>query len=169
MSQPKKGVIKEPLPWRKFFDNKYLSSHDLTTDLTVTIKEMRYEEVTGERGRKDECLIAVFTDPETLPMIMNVTNSKTISKLYGTKIPLEWVGQKITLFVDNSVRSKAGEIVGGLRIRPVKPAQQLQSLPDGRFKKMLGAIEKGEYSLDKAKESFVLTPEQIQQLEAVAA
>ena len=95
MKQPKHGVITQPLPWRRFFDNKHLSSHDLTEDLTLKIKEMRYEEVKGEKGRKDDCLVAVFENEDILPMIINTTNSKRIAEIYNTKLPTSFIGKRL--------------------------------------------------------------------------
>ena len=80
MKDVKKGIITEAHSWRKFFENTHLSYYDLTDgDTVVTIKEMRYETITGPGGRKDDCLVMVFIDSEMLPMIVNTTNAKTIS------------------------------------------------------------------------------------------
>lgn len=160
MKQPKRGVITQPLPWRRFFDNKYLSSHDLTEGLTLKIKEMRYEEVKGEKGRTDECLIAVFENEDVLPMIINTTNSKRISEMYNTKLPVEWVGKYITVFVDPAVKNPNGEVVGGLRIRPTVPKVKLPKIDAKRFEAMCKAIEAKEFSIDKAVSMFDFTQAQ---------
>lgn len=166
MSKIKKGVITEPLPWRKFFDNKYLSAHDLVGDLTVTIKEMRFEEVVGEKGQKDDCLIAVFTDAELLPMIVNITNSKIIAELYGSKLPIDWVGKSITLYAKSGIRNQRGESVEGIRIRPVKPQIKKKSLSKDGFDRMIKAIQAGKFDKSNAK-AYALTAEQKKALEAI--
>jgi len=158
-----KGVIKDDRVWREYFDSDYMSIHDLDGDLTVTIKEMRFETVKGEGGRADDCLVAVFTDPDLLPMIMNVTNSKTISKLYGTKKPVEWVGKAITLFVDPSVRM-GKETVGGLRIREAIPKTQKPVLEAKRLPALIKAIQSGQFTADQAKAKFSLTVGQAEQI-----
>lgn len=160
MKEPKKGKITEPLPWGAFFDTDYLASRIVQEDLVLTIKEMRFEEVVGERGRKDSCLVAVFVE-EAKPMIMNATNSKQIQALYNTAVVTEWVGKKITVYTDPTVKSKAGETVGGLRIRPIVPSDKKEKIGPERFAKMLEAVKAGKFSTSKALSSYELTPEQI--------
>ncbi|MCB0642910.1 MAG: hypothetical protein KDC44_14780 [Phaeodactylibacter sp.] len=161
--QPTKGRITGNNTWRDFFKNTYLSYYDLTGDLVVEIKEMRYETVTGPGGRKDDCLIMAFTDPDVLPMVVNSTNAKTISDLHGTNKPAEWVGKSITLYPDNSVKMK-GETVGGIRIRPVVPSTKKSRLTPDRFDKMVQQIIAGNFSVERALAQFDLTDEQLETL-----
>ena len=83
-------------------------SLDNGKDKIVTIKEIKQELVTGNAGRKENCIVAYFTDADK-PMILNKTNCKTIQKVYCTPNIEEWVGKKITLFA--STTSLAGETV----------------------------------------------------------
>lgn len=166
--EPKKGKVTGNESWRAFFKGSYLGYYDLTEDVTLTIKEMRYEDVKGPGGRSDAKLVAYWTNDDFLPMPINTTNAKTITDLYGTNQPAQWVGKSVTLYADSSVKF-AGEAVGGIRIRPVKPTMKLRTLNDGQFAKMLASIQSGKYSIEKARADFALTPDQIVKLEAVAA
>lgn len=160
MKDIKKGIIKEAHSWRKFFENTHLSYYDLTDgDTVVTIKEMRYETITGPGGRKDDCLVMVFTDEDMLPMVVNTTNAKTISDLHKTNKPVEWVGKSIILYADDNVKMK-GETVGGIRVRKVMPQIKLPKIDAKRFDAMCKKIEAGEFSIDKAVTMFEFTQEQ---------
>lgn len=106
--------------WKQLANYDYLGAYSLENgkDKTVTIKKIVKELVTGNAGRKENCIVAYFSDEEK-PMILNKTNCKTIQKIYGTPHIEEWIGKKITLFA--STTSLAGETVECLRIRPYPP------------------------------------------------
>ena len=107
--------------WKQLANYDYLGAYSLENgkDKTVTIKKIVKELVTGNAGRKENCIVAYFSDEEK-PMILNKTNCKTIQKIYGTPMIEEWVGKKIILFA--STTTLAGETVECLRIRPYPPA-----------------------------------------------
>lgn len=131
--KPKLGVVDAKIKWRDFFDTDYIASWDIDQDTTVTISRFKYEEVTGEKGRKDKCLVAYFKEFDK-GMIVNVTNSKTISTLLNSIYPIDWVGKEIVLYVDNNVQMK-GEKTSGLRVR--------QYLPEtGKLAQLRAAIRK---------------------------
>jgi len=106
--------------WKQLANYDYLGAYSLENgkDKTVTIKKIVQELVTGNGGRKENCIVAYFSDEEK-PMILNKTNCKTIQKIYGTPLIEEWIGKKITLYA--STTTLAGETVECLRIRPYPP------------------------------------------------
>lgn len=69
--------------WKKLINPDYIGAYALDPgkDLTVQISQVRREMVTGADGKKEECTVAYLKDQK--PMILNVTNCKTIEKLYG--------------------------------------------------------------------------------------
>lgn len=107
--------------WKKTFDPRFLGSCDFEPgrDKILTIKVMKREECTFEGGRKEKCNIAYWVEDEK-PMIMNVTNCKTINKLTGTPYMNRWAGLRIQIYVDPNVKFK-GEETEGLRIRSKLP------------------------------------------------
>lgn len=110
--------------WKRLVNPDYLGAYSLDPgqDLTVTIREVKREIITGMNGKKEECTVVYFND-QPKPMILNRTNSKTINKIYGTPFIEEWAGKKITLYA--STTKLAGEEVECLRIR-----QHTPSLPE---------------------------------------
>lgn len=107
--------------WKKLTNPDYLGAYsvlDAGHDLVLTIKSVAEELVTGADGKKEQCVVARFYEPEK-PMILNKTNMKAIEKLYGTPFIEEWTGKKIQVY---SARVKAfGDTVDALRIRPTVP------------------------------------------------
>ena len=83
--------------WKKLINPDYIGAYALDPgkDLTVQISQVRREMVTGADGKKEECTVAYLKDQK--PMILNVTNCKTIEKLYGPYIE-DWAGKHITLY-----------------------------------------------------------------------
>jgi hypothetical protein len=106
--------------WRKMNDQRFIGAYSLDPgkDLTLTIKDVKREEVTTEGNRKEMCIIVYFKE-DAKPLILNSTNAKTISKLYKTPYIENWSGRAITLF---ATEVKAfGDTVEALRIRPNIP------------------------------------------------
>lgn len=96
----------------------YLGSWDLDDlpgrILTVTIKRIVDEEVVN--GGKKEVCTACYFEEDYKPMILNITNKKTLCKLYKTKQTERLCGKKITIGVE---KVKAfGDIYDALRIKP---------------------------------------------------
>ena len=107
--------------WKKLHNPDYLGAYALEPgkDLIATIKSVAVEKIVGTDGKKEECMVMRFKEPNIKPMIVNSTNAKTIEKLYKTPYIEEWAGRKIQLFVD---KVKAfGEVVEALRVRPYMP------------------------------------------------
>jgi hypothetical protein len=115
--------------WRELVNPNYLGAYSLTNgqDMSVTIKEVKKEVVTGTGGKKEECTIAYIEGQK--PMILNNTNCKIISKLFETPYIDDWKGRSIILFRD--IIDAFGEKgVECLRIRPYLPKSKPELLPN---------------------------------------
>lgn len=108
--------------WKKLENPDYLGAYALqpNQDLIVQIKTVGQEEVYNPTSNKKEtCTVAHFTDSKIKPMILNVTNCKTITKLYDTPYIEDWSGKYISIYI---AKVKAfGETVDALRIRTKIP------------------------------------------------
>lgn len=115
----------EKTHWKKLNNVDYLGAYALQPgqDLIVTIRTVGQEEVYNPTNNKKEiCTVARFVEPGIKPMILNVTNCKTISKIYDTPYIEDWVGKPIAIYI---AKVKAfGETVEALRIRPHKPTTE---------------------------------------------
>ncbi len=107
--------------WKKLQNPDYLGAYALNPgeDIIVTIKTVRVEKVIGTDGKKEECSVLYFAEQGIKPMILNVTNAKTIQKLFRTPYIEEWAGRKIQIGVE-SVKA-FGDVVDALRVRPYLP------------------------------------------------
>lgn len=106
--------------WKKEFNYDFLGSYSLLPkeEKTLTIKETRKQMVKGADGKEKECFVAHFLENEK-PMILNKTNCKVISKVYGTPYIEQWKGIRIIIY---ATPVKAfGEEVDALRIKNENP------------------------------------------------
>jgi hypothetical protein len=96
--------------------SKFLRKDDVGDDeVTVTIKDVALEEMPGDSG--DTRWVLYFRE---MPkgMVLNATTIRVLDKSFGSHSD-DWAGKKVTLYVDEGVQFK-GQVVGGLRLRPVK-------------------------------------------------
>ena len=108
--------------WKKLTNPDYLGAYALDEgqELILTISYVREETVTGPDGKKEDCTVMHFAE-KVKPMILNVTNAKTITKIYNTPYIENWAGKKIQIYV---AQVKAfGDLVDALRIRPFIPKE----------------------------------------------
>ena len=100
----------------------FLGSWDLYDmpgqEITVTIKNITDEEVINN-GKSEGCTVAHFVE-NVKPMILNLTNKKTLAKLYKTKETSNLAGKRITIGYE---KVKAfGKVTDALRIKNVTPS-----------------------------------------------
>jgi len=111
--------------FKKVFNSPYLSSSDIVEPTTLTIARVVIEKDKTKKT-KDSFNTCYFVEKEIRqgeklkPLILNVTNSKTIAKLVGSPFIDDWANSLITVYVDHNVKNR-GQVVDGLRISPVKP------------------------------------------------
>lgn len=110
--------------WKKLTNPDYLGAYALEPgqDLVVTIKSVANETVTGTDGKKETCMVMRFSE-NVKPMVLNATNSKTITKLLKTPYIEYWADRKIQIYVQEGIKA-FGEVVDALRIRPFLPVEQ---------------------------------------------
>jgi hypothetical protein len=119
--------------WKKFINPDYLGAYSLDNgkggylEITPTISAVKVETVTGADGKKEDCMVMRFKETrigavDMKPMIVNVTNAKTLEKLFRSPYVEDWSGRKITIGVE-AVRA-FGDTVDALRIRKTLPREQ---------------------------------------------
>lgn len=149
--------MSEKTHYRKAFKSPYLSAADVVEPLQLTVERVVLERDQTEKT-KDSFNTAYWREKtirpgEPLkPMILNATNSKTMSDLTGSKFIEDWAGAIVTVYTDPSVKF-GRETVEGLRISPVAVRPKPELTPDNevafgraveRFKKdgNLSEVEK---------------------------
>lgn len=148
--------------WKQLINPDYLGAYSLPNgnDLTVTIEKVSNEIVTGPGGKKEECVVLRLKGQK--PFILNVTNSKSIHRLYGPYIE-DWIGKEITLH--SSTTKFAGELVECVRIRPDVARKLRPSITDERLKKAIESIQNGSFTYEALFDKFTLNSEQVKFLE----
>jgi hypothetical protein len=125
----------EKTHYRKVFKSDHLGSADLEEmteegkKLIFKIKEVKQEYQTRVAGKLIDANIAYFHE-DIKPLVLNSTNSKQVAKFAQSKFVEDWANLTIELFIDPKVKLK-GEVVGGVRIRPIQPTIKKEELmPD---------------------------------------
>lgn len=146
--------------YRKVFKSDHLGCADLEefqesgSNLIFTIKCVRQERGAKVAGRKIDANIAYFQE-SIKPLVLNATNSKTLSKLADSCFVENWSNISVQLYIDPSATMK-GEVVGGVRIspNPVK-LKQMITRNDPQFSNVINAYKRdGNFSKVLAKASL---------------
>ena len=151
--------------WRICFKNShYLASVDITEPMVFTIASAEQEKDQNKRTKEDFLVIyfeeKFLREDELLkPMVVNVTNSKAISKVAGSHFYNRWAGVKITLFCQENIRLK-GEVTQGIRVSDIPPrSQQKPTLQQGTkaWDNAIAAFKR-DRNLDKVLARMIITP-----------
>jgi len=142
--------------WKQLTNPNYIGAYSLQEgkDMIVEIVSVSREMVKGEGGKQDECTVAQLKDQK--PMILNVTNCKTIAKLFETPFIEEWSGKKITIY--SAKVSVKGELIECLRIRDKKPEQTKAKLTplNPNWPRAIKALQSGSYTIESLKLKYEL-------------
>ena len=112
--------------WKKFANKDFLGSWDIENgDLILTIRNITQKSVKNPQGKEELCIVCEWVE-NYKPMILNVTNCKTISKIYNSEYIEDWVGKKVQLFV--TTVSAFGDTTEAIRIRPIVPREVTKQL-----------------------------------------
>ena len=117
------SIVYEPSKtthWKNLFPNKtmLLGSHNLNEgeELVATIDHVEMQSIKNQSGQNEEVPVITFINAP--PMVMNITNVKTIASLYGDHYH-DWKSQSIQIFA-TKVRA-FGEDKMALRVRAAIP------------------------------------------------
>lgn len=107
---------------------RFLGSWDVMDgEIVLTIADFKEEIIEGDKGRKEKKCILYFAEQGYKPMVCNLTNRKTLAKLYHTTDSAKLKGKLVKIGTD---KVKAfGDIHDALRIRNVVPTALKQTAP----------------------------------------
>lgn len=115
--------------YRNVFKSDHLSISDLEDfieqkkSLVFTIKYVKQEFEIVVAGKKGNFNIAYFIE-DIKPLVLNSTNSKVVKSFcHGSPFVEDWQNVVIELYADYNIKMK-GDIVGGVRIKPVQPTTE---------------------------------------------
>ena len=109
----------KPKTYDELFPSPYLKHDDIgDVDMILTISSFDFEPI-GEDNEMKGCLY--FNEEEDKKLVLNKTNARTISDIYGKRIE-DWVGKRIALY--KTEVPFAGKMVKAIRVRIDPPAEQ---------------------------------------------
>lgn len=143
--------------WKAITNPDYIGAYSLgeEQDLTVEILNVSREMVKDPNGKPHECTVAKLKDQK--PLILNVTNCKTIAKIYDTPYIEDWVGKKITLYV---TKVKAfGDMVEALRIREGEPKKPILTPDHKRWEGAQKSLKDGSIDMSMIESNYIISDE----------
>ena len=154
--------------WKQMTNPNYLGAFSLDgicEEITLTIKEVKQETITGTNGMKDVKPVAYFSEKTAngisiKPMILNATNCKAIASAYGTSLVENWAGKQITVYILRGYRPpKDPTPIDVLRVRPAMPVKALPVMSPSHknWSALAKAIKGGTYSIDKLVSQYTIT------------
>ena len=151
--------------WKKTFNPDYIGAYALEPgeERKVKIKNVVREDVVGQNGKKEECTVA-YLDNEK-PLILNRTNCKIISKLYGTPYIEDWSGKEVILYATKV--DAFGEEVEALRIRQrlPQPDKKPELTPDHpKWNDAKKALADGNVTIGQIKQKFEISESNLKNL-----
>lgn len=106
--------------WKNLFPNKMLllGSQNLNEgeELIAIISFVQVEEIKNQQGATEKVPVARFENAP--PMVLNITNTRTIASLYGERYD-EWAGKAIQIYATEV--NAFGQKTTALRIREAIP------------------------------------------------
>jgi hypothetical protein len=154
--------------WKKVFNSDYLGSCDLEDgkDLKAVIKSVSVKLVKGPDGKEQDRNVAIFTDANLKPMILNATNCKLIKKFARSVFINDWNNIPIQIYVKDDIKA-FGEVTEGLRIRPAQPAMNKPKLtPTSQAWPKAIEFLKGTGTMEQVKEKYDLSAKDEETLKA---
>lgn len=154
--------------FKKAFNSPYLSSADIVGHMTFTIARVSLE-ADKTKKTKDLFNTAYFAEREIRPgeklkpMILNVTNSKTMKALTNSPFIEDWQGVRVTVYVDSNVKF-GREVMEGLRISPKAPVVAWLTPENARAWGNAKAAYKRDGNLDAVLSRLSMSDEHQQQL-----
>lgn len=157
--------------WRKqFADDKTIGSHDLEKDgkfvpVVVHIEKFYQGELVGSMG-KEQKIFAKLKEFQK-PMICNRSNFKKLETFFKTFEMEQFLNKPIMLTVE-TVKSPDG-LVPALRFssRPLPQSKPKPVITDDKFPAALESVKSGAMTIEKIKEIYEVTPEQLKQLNEI--
>jgi len=104
------------------FPSSYLKKEDVGNGVNLTIKDVKVEDVGGNKDPADQKPVIYFHESDR-GMTCNKTNAEIITQIMGTDDTDQWIGKQICLYDDPTIFF-GGKITGGIRVRPVQLGQQ---------------------------------------------
>jgi hypothetical protein len=152
--------------WKQLTNPDFIGAYSLKPgeERVVEIIKVVRRNVKSTNGKETECTVAELKDEK--PFILNKTNCKTLTKIYGTPFIENWSGKKIIIFA--STAKFQGEEVEALRIRPEIPALPILNEANPKWIGAVTALKDKSVTMEAIEKKFQISkPDKKKLLEAV--
>lgn len=95
--------------------SRYLRAVDVAESLKVTIANVTVDTMKA-KGEEEKERGVVWFDEDERGLVVNVSLGQILREMFGLELQ-EWVGKRLELYNDTTVRGKSGKAVGGIRIK----------------------------------------------------
>jgi hypothetical protein len=148
----------EKIHIKQFGNTSFIGSWDLMNndetfhDLTVTITKIGECEVYNQQKKEKEMVKTIHLHGQ-LPMILNSTNVKTLTQLFGTGLISNWIGKTFTLYVKKIIVGKTP--TDALRIRDILPIIKLPIFTQlsPKWNDAITALKSGKTTIDEMRKT----------------
>jgi len=111
--------------YKAYSDSEYLRKEDFPEPETLTIAEVREEEVQAP-GKEPKLKVILYFEERQKGLVLNLANGAVLELITKSDLPDKWVGTRVRVYHDPNVEF-GGKKVGGIRIasvrKPVPPRQ----------------------------------------------
>jgi hypothetical protein len=104
--------------YKAYSDSEYLKKEDFPEPETLTVCEVREEEVTAP-GKEPKLKVILYFEERQKGLVLNLANGAVLELMTGTADPTKWIGTRVRVYHDPSV-TFGGQQVGGIRLAPVR-------------------------------------------------
>ena len=113
--------------YKAYSDSEYLKKEDFPEPETLTICEVREEEVTAP-GKDPKLKVVIYFEERQKGCVLNLANGAVLEAMTGSADPDKWVGTRVRVYNDPTV-TFGGQQVGGIRFARVRPLPQQHGAP----------------------------------------
>lgn len=104
-------------------ESKFLKKEDVGAGALMTVESCEQYNVAKEGAPPENKWCLTFSETDK-PLVLNSTNIQLCERIFSSDDTDQWVGRRIVLYTDPNV-SYAGKVVGGIRVRAPKTANQV--------------------------------------------
>ena len=154
--------MSERTHWKQLQNPLYIGAYSLQPgeERIVEIDKVVKEQVKGSDGKAEDCTVAYLKGEK--PMILNATNCKILSKVYGSPYIQDWIGKSVTIYAE---KIKAfGDTVEALRIRSTKPPLPELAPDHPKWNEAVKAVKADPKAIDKITARFTVSSANIKLL-----
>jgi|APGre2960657373_1045057.scaffolds.fasta_scaffold00317_14 hypothetical protein len=111
-------------------NSRFLTQHDVGEDgRIVTVESVDQQNVAPENQPKELKWVMHFAEEWAKPLVLNRVNTELAAKVLKSDDTDDWCNKQIVAYQDPTI-NYGGKVIGGIRLRSVKPTDKAGDAPD---------------------------------------